>query len=476
VDRARVSDQPRWQVEPQIDALAYDGLVHRLDDGRVQPLAVPYALQTWTADQLQEAHHAVSRSLTPGSPARYRHVVAAGAADEIVAEALALAPELTRDGRTGDALAVLEMGLVAARDEIDVEGEEALLVEMAKTSLDDGSHSPLQRVLYEIGRATERTKRIARLDQLVQAARDVDTADASRVLRSLDELGRFDDWELELWRHAQRFRAAMEIGRRAEERVLSDVEEWGSSAAQPRVQASARAWRGVHLRNRGQAREAAELLQEASQRADRIPSRLANSTNAAIAYLSCGELHAARDAARSAVDLARERRSYLAEAYCEAVIRSVGYRLGELSEPDAELPQAVAALGDTALEAQTYLTEAAIAWRADRLEEGRELAAAADAACLRVGVDGLRVPARALALLCGASAETGELETLARAAEACPDAETAVQGFGLLALLDSDGAPRLRELARKLATTLLSSEPAQRRDVLSLSEATSGVA
>src|SRR5207249_8442609 len=109
------------------------------------------------------AHRALSAALPPGTPLRLRHLAASGAPEEVVDEALLLAPELVREGRTGDAVVVLEEGLSAARRAGERTRETKVLVEFAKTCLVVGTPGAIDRVLYEMCRVESRPDLLRRV-------------------------------------------------------------------------------------------------------------------------------------------------------------------------------------------------------------------------------------------------------------------------------------------------------------------------
>ncbi len=124
---ADVVARPRGMIEPEIEMLITDGMLRRLEDGRLLPLAVAESLQTWTEEQRQAAHRVLAAALPRGVPARLLHLAAAGEPAELIAETLLLGRELVRTGNLGEALPLLAHALDAARRENDATAHENLL-------------------------------------------------------------------------------------------------------------------------------------------------------------------------------------------------------------------------------------------------------------------------------------------------------------------------------------------------------------
>ncbi len=473
---AKATGQPRWSLDPAIEALAGEGMIRRLPDGSVQPLVVPRSLHSWPPERRRAAHHALSIALPPGTPLRLRHLAAAGEPEEVVDEAILLAPELTRQGRAGDAIVVLEEGLSAARRVRDRPRELLVLVEFAKTCLSGTTPHAIDRVLYEFGRTASDDAEIAQIERLLRGAKSAATGDAERALTLLAETGPLADLDLELWRQGQRFSAARRLSIEREEAVLHDIEAWAETSRHRRALASVASWKGLLLNKQGRYEEAARLHRSAAERTERVPGRMASHLNAGLALLDGGHLAEARSAAEALRELASSCRNAFFESHAEVQLRTIRYRLGDASTPDMELVEAVEAVGEPNVWAQALLTESAVAWRAGLSAVARDLASRSVHAYQDAGNDDGVLVARALGLACGAGRNADTLESLARTATICPDTEVAVQVLGLLALADPVRATELRAEARRRLDSCAVLDRAQRRQILSLCEVIEGLA
>jgi hypothetical protein len=472
---AKATGQPRWSVGPAIDALVDEEMVRRLPDGGVEPLVAPRSLQAWSVKRRREAHRALAEMLSPGSPRRLRHLAAAAAPQEFIDEALLLAPDLTRRGRAGDALVVLEEALVAVHRVRDLGRETRVLVEFAKTCLGGATPHAAERALYEFSRATSREAPVPQIEKLLRGARVAGSGDPEDALRLLSEVGAFDDVDLELWRHGLRVRAALRLPLDRSASAVADAEAWAKVTGNPRCLASAAAWRALHLMNEDRPGEAAALHLEAAEHTDRVPARMASQYNAGSCFNAAGRLDDARAAALACREIAASCRNPRFEALAESLLRIVAYRRGEATTPDMELVDAVETLAERTILGHLLVTEAAVAWRAGLLLEARALATRAWSTTHGIRDDTWPTVARSLDLVCGAAAEAEEISRLARAAKGMFDSARAVQVFGLLALAAPGRAAELRSLAAEKAARGRFPDVDARGDVLSVREALEGL-
>jgi serine/threonine-protein kinase len=476
---SKATGQPRWSLDPAIDALADENLIRRHVDGGVEPLAAPRALQAWPAERRRAAHQALAEILAPGTPQRLRHLAAAGASKEFVDEALLLAPHLTREGRSGDALVVLEEALASTRRADDGAREKRVLAEFAKTCLAGGTPHEIDRALYEFSRATVREAPIPQIERLLHGARAAGAGDPEQALRLLAEVDAFDDVDLELWRHGLRVRAALRLPLDRSAVVVAEAEAWANGTGNPRFLASVASWRALQLMSEGREEEAARMHLAASDRTDRVPARMASQYNAGSAFVLGGRLDEARAAAEKCREIAASCRNARYEALAEQLLRSVAYSLAETMSLDPELVEAVEALGEQSLLAQLLLTEAAVAWRAGLPTQAREFAMRSWKLNRRLGDHLLPTMARALEIVCGAPAEPGEIDRLVGAAKSfasvSADPHSAVQALGLLALAAPARARELRALAAEFAACMPTPAAPGRGYVLSVQEALEGL-
>ena len=469
---ATAAGHARWRVDAELDALAAEGLARRLPDGRVQPLAASHARPAWTAEQRRASLAALARALPRGTPLRLRHLAAAGEPHEVVEEASVLAPALVRDGRTGDALVVLEQGLAAAREDGDAAGETRLCVELTQAALTAGSKAVIESALYELSRARGLPEMNESLRSLLTGALDSLGPDPQRALGRLGHVSFADRPLLELFRHTYRLRAARNEPPETVARMLDEIEPWARACGLHAAQTSFSAWKAVQAYSSGRHAEAAQLHLQAAATAERVHGRASCHLNAGLAFLEAGDLGNAATAGAELMRLATERRIPTYAAYAEWIVRQCRYRTGEALVVDRELLDAVALLADPGLSALIELQEAAVAWRMGERGAALPLCDAAAESSRRAGNDKLTMLARALGLACGATARRGEIARLVRCALAAREPGMAVEALALLAVgrPEKDRA-RLRALARPLRDGLARSDLDARRIVVSLREA-----
>ena len=472
----RVTGQAKWAIESALEALDQSGMVRRLADGAVQPLVVPQSLHSWPPERRRSAHKALSIALAPGTPMRLRHLAAAGEPDEVADEAMLLAPELTRQGRTGDALVVLEEGLSAARRAQDKARETQVLVEFAKTCLAEGTPRSFDRALYEIGRAADTSAPpLPQIVRLLHGARAAVTGDPEEALSLLADTAPFGDLDLELWRQGQRFRASRRLPLARESAVVAEVSEWAGMARHPRATASVTAWRALHLVRLGRPQEAADLHLDAARRTDRTPARMASQFNAGVAFAGCGRLDEARAAAEACRAIAAACRNQRYEGQAQFLLRAISYRSGTADRPDIEFVEAVESLGDPHLTASALLTEAAVAWRCGDLRAATLLAQRSSHDWEQLGEQGWLVVSRALGLLTCGNPGSSELGRLIEEAAALSSAPEAFQALGLLALADPGRATQVRSLALRRRSEVLAGQQEIVGQILTVDEVLEGL-
>ena len=472
---ARASGEPRWRLDPEVDALAESGLVRRLADGRVQPLVMAHALEVWDDDKRRAAHHALAAALPQGTPLRLRHLASAAESGEVVHEALVIAAGLVRQGRAGDAQMVLNQALDALRSGGSAASAAAVLTAFAWACVTEGTLTAVERALYELGRASAQSKDRVRVEELLHGAKEAISGDAKRALRVLGRMPPFEDGELELQRHALRFRASQRLPIEAQERLLQELERWAAASAHPRAAANMASWRALHLLRAGRCAEAARLHLQAAQSTESAAATAASYVNAALTYLEIGNLTEARDAAASAREAAYACRRAGYEAWALVVLRAVDYRMAATTTCDAELADLAASLGDPHLGAMAYLTEAAVAWRAGDLAAARDLAGRAAERWRAAGERPSEIVARTLQIAAGAEADDDEVAAIVRDTAEIESDDVAAEALGLLAIARPDGAETLRTQAAERVRRAAPANPAYRWPVLSPVEAIQGV-
>ncbi len=467
----RVAERPRWMLEPEVELLVSDGLVQRLDDGRLQPLVIPEALQVWPEDRRRAAHRVLADALPHGAPERLQHLAAAGEPAEVIAEAIVLGRELVNQGQIEPALAALSQALDSARREDDATSYGQVLHEYARACLSAGTPAAVNEALYELGRAPEACTGLAHLREFLLAALETQQGDPDRALTMLDACSPFDDEDLELWRHSQRARASERLPIERQATVIDEIGAWAEESGNSRARSNHRTW-SASLRQRQQRfAEAAELHLEGAGEDVAAPARMAGLLNAGAAFLEVGRLTESLAAARSGVELAKSCRHPLYEAYAESLVRDIRYRLAESDEPDHELLAAVAAIGAPALEAVVAMTEAAFAWRSGEPQTARELATRSAAIWSATGYRGPYLIARGLEVDCGDPLGDGEAAALIEEAKAEDDPFAAVQLLGLLAPHVGPLREPLRAALTHVAAAIPEDAHDDRREVISVREA-----
>ncbi len=481
---AAVTGWAETRVATTLDALARDGRV-RCDDHGAWELAAPFASDTvWTPSQRRCAHAALAATFAPGTEGRLAHLVAAAsldgpeahddrAAEEIAHEAVALARRRAREGRVGPAIAALSEAMMASRRlglAADAPAHHALLAAWVSLALADGTPHALDRVHYEICRASTRTADVEHLSALVRAALGARSGGA-RGLSLADAVEPFADPELERCRHAVRVQAARRASLADEARVVDELARWADATGDDAARAQYAEWCG-RLRYR-QLRfvEAAQLHEQSLQLEPTARRRLGALTGAASAWLDALRPdRAATFAQQLCAEAAACKHPYF-EAWGEYLVRAAAYRNGAPLTPDLELTRLVAQLGVRDLEALATVNEAAIAWRCGDRDVARQLASHAHALWVASGwVPGAGL-ARSLAVASGAPIDRAELDVLSAWAATSPLVRVGLQSLALLATAVPSRVKDFAALASPLLAAVPDAEQKCRLEVLSSREA-----
>ncbi|WP_437727721.1 protein kinase domain-containing protein [Sorangium sp. So ce861] len=483
---AAAMEQPAWRIEAEIEDLALAGAARRLPDGRVEPLAAPDAARSpaW----LRRAHRAIAEALGPGEDARLFHLLAscedeplAGpGASELAREAALLARRRAAEGQLGQAVAALREGLLALRRHAGAAGAAAepeavaLFALWVEIALAEGTPSALDRVVYELSRAAPLPAALGQLEGLAQAALAF-AAGSERALAMAEAVAPFADPALERRRQGLRVLAARCAVSDRLHAVVDEVTRWAAGAGDPAAQAALAGWLGRLRYQEGRYEEAAALHAEAAQGEPWLAARIAEMNYAAGARMEAFRHEDAIALAREARELAARCRHAHGEVTAAWIERTAAYRAGGAPEPDPAFVGEVAEVGVPELEGLVSMTEAAVAFRADRLELAAELAERARRIWTAMGKRWAAALARSLAIRCGRDAAPGEAEALAEQAVACPVPDIGLQILGLL------GArfPEVRAGRASAAGQLGGSVPRGcwhlRLDVLSVDEALAAI-
>ncbi|WP_437588278.1 protein kinase domain-containing protein [Sorangium sp. So ce1000] len=479
------------RVAAEVAAWVHGGLARRdgerlvidrdaLDDLEAERTLRPSAP---AAGQSAEQHRAAARELSPSAAGRLFHLIAgqdarrgASAAD-VAAEAVTTALLLAHAGQLGRAIAVLSEGLLAARRGArrrgagEGWGEARLLGCWVQIAISDGKPRALDRVLYEICRAGERTAELAALEGLVRAALAVRTMGSDRALAMLDaSVPPFADLELDRVRQHLRVLAARRGPAEREEAVLAEVSAWAAARGDAEAEASLADWLGRLRYRQGRFEEAAQLHACAAEAGRWTTARIDARLNGASALMEAFAFDAAREQAEAGRALARGCRHAYFEGRAEWLLRTVAYRSGQAEAPDHELVELAARLDVAFLEGAVCLTEAAVAWRAGRLDEALALAERAARSLVGTTEAGVLL-ARSLALACGGAGTEADALALAERAARCSAPGVGIQALALLSRVCPAVQPALREAAGPLTAAIPRRRWGERMDILSVAEA-----
>ena len=161
---------------------------------------------------------------------------------------------------------------------------------------------------------------------------------------------------------------------------------------------------------------------------------------------------------------ARARQPYL-EARAAWIVRSCGYRIGEIFEVDHDLLAAVARLRTPWVESLVMLNEAAVAWRSGAYDEARALASEVQGVSDALGRSERSLIARCIAIASGASVSAEEKASLLARARACAVPGLGMQAIGLL------GVDVTSDTALSLARQVPEARWGKRMEVMSVDEA-----
>ena len=332
---------------------------------------------------------------------------------------------LAEEGRAERALALAEVGVWAAWEAGDANGEQELLELWARLAMAAEAPGPIDRALYQLDRAPVPTLVHERLGTLLHAWKATLAGEFDRAHGLATGLGPMADPELEIWRQATRVAAARRAGIPAEEALLGELEGW--AAQDPDREAKRLGWLGNLRYRQGLFQEAADLHLASAARKRAADARLSARVNAAAALLDAARHQEAATLALACRQEAKRLRHPLYEGRATWTERAAAYRSGRWPAPDPELLEAAALLGPF-LHANLGLLEAASAWRQGRCPAAVAAAETAARGFRQVGFEGLEAVAWALAAAAGGAPDP---DLWGRAAALAPDFR--IQALGLLA-------------------------------------------
>jgi hypothetical protein len=414
-------------------------------------------------------HRAIADRMPPGADGRLGHLLAAEAHDDAAEEARTVASRALADGHLRRARAAAAWGLVGARSAGDAAQARVLLGLLVTAALADGTREALEAGLHAAGDGDDPERCRSRLRDALAESAGIVPAGAEEA--SLPSRAGAPPEEASPRAQSRAERPNARGPAAAEAVVEFDTSLLAPSPvapSRPRPGGDAPRWNlPRRLAAAGRHAEAAEAALGTLH--DGLPpaTRLSVLLDAATALLEARDLDAVTTLATEVRAAAVPRGLGLAEARATALLRAIDYRRGSASAPDLALVEGARVLGPpAAVLASICLTEAAVAWRTSRYEDGARLARmAADAAPDASPTNTL---AYALAMVCeGRGTETACNAVLIRG-DACGPA-VALQARALVALFRPSGDPQALALAEALAQRL--PHPDQVREVLSPAEA-----
>lgn len=426
-------------------------------------------------EQRVQAHRAIAFILSPGDDMRLYHLLAAGLPLDAAREAVVIAARHATAGNMRAAIALLAEGLRAARDERAVVEESRILVLWTKTALAEGTPRAMDRVLYELTRARSTDPELRRLETLLLAAIAAPKPGWTNVLDMVDRLVFFADPELERWRYRIRITAvAFRATASLIADVLGDVETWAEQSNEPLAELTLTEGRARQRYLEGRFDDAAALYARAATLETSTPARIDAMLRSASALLEAFRHEDAVRVAEEARSIAARFRNPYWEGRAEWLLRSVQYRTRQTRGADMELVDAVTLVGTDDVEALVCLNEAAAAMRAENREMARELAGRAATLWLASDRPYPTMMARALAIACGATTDTDEVEALATRAKTCTLPGIGLQTLGLLGRVFPEMRPSWQHALADLEKSVPRDHWQDWMDVLSMDEAWEG--
>jgi hypothetical protein len=328
---------------------------------------------------------------------------------------------------------MIELRLAEERDRAaHGRGVPRLLTVLLRTAIFAGTERWLDRALYQIGRISERTDHLDRLEKLTRVAKLSLGRDTDRALALADALGPFDDFDLESIRQSARIMAARSGPTNRTSEINRSVESWAQAQNASRVTYQLRAAWAWEASSRGEYDRATELAQQGLEQADTHRMRALALITVGTFALEAHRLDLVRETAGPALEIAYAARHAHFAVRAESLLRCAAYRADATRDPDVELVDAVAFVRVPNIEGIVTLTEGAVAWRAGDTALARELALLAEACWKQIGQVGAAVLARCLAVVCGHQLPAAEFPTIIDRIRTCPDSCTQFQAAGLL--------------------------------------------
>lgn len=332
---------------------------------------------------------------------------------------------LVAAGRVDEAISLLELGVLRARDAGYAPTEEALVQRYVMAVLSDEGPGPIDRALrvLDTGQAMPGT---AAWLALLRARLEVARGEGARAVSRMRAVAAMPTVEGEVKRRAVLCRAALVTSPEAAERIAEEALE--VTGGRGEVEAERLGWLGMIRYRQARYTDAAALHRRAGAMRTTDRGRMSCLINEGAAWLEAGELALARQVAEHAGDMARSARHGQMEAWAAWIARSAAYRADDAHEASEERLDAALHLGSYT-GAMHGAVESAIAWRSGDVVLARRLVMRTIPAGLEGGQRGLALLAAGLGAVLGLDlADAVDLSTL----EGVPPL-MAVQVIGLLA-------------------------------------------
>ncbi|MCA9757921.1 MAG: serine/threonine protein kinase [Candidatus Eisenbacteria bacterium] len=453
------------QIEEALEALEQGEWVVRLAGDRVLCRVV-----TRQVLRLREGvTHESLALLGSGSEARLQLLQSTGRKEAVPDEALEVARQLYRSGELGRAVAVLHTGLLGARNLDGAPREPDLLELMLSVSFQIGTRASLETCLHEFGRRMHHTPRINDLENLARAAVWGISGNSERAISMLESLTPFRPARLERWRWAAMIVAAGSLPVERHGALVTAAVRWAARQRDSEIRSSVESWLGWFSYRTGDYAAAITHHRHAAATTGQASKRVDSLVSAASAAMEAGRPEEARTIAESALAECRALRNNRLELRAEWLIRVARYRGGVRDAPDWELLRAAGRTPLSIHRALVWLTEGAVAWRAQEHRVAGELASRAAKDWLAQSKPCQAALSRALGIASGVRASETEVQEISRDALECDAPDVTVQILALLAL----GGARVADGSVRAAIGELESKayPPGRLDVLSVEEA-----
>lgn len=364
---------------------------------------------------------------------RVHALFAEGNVEEGARCTIELALQYAMGGQLSAATRVLSDGLRLVREYNAVSEEVAILTMLSKVALAEGTPRAYDQALYELARAKTANRAIGQLRELMQASLEASGARKAQAREAVEALGALSDPVLERARH--RIRIASVAARASAVQIaemVRDIEAWWRNSRDPQAELAFVEGQARQRYHEGRFEEASELYLLGAARETWATARIDMLLRSASASMEAFQHEAAAKTADEARRLAAQSRHAYWEGRAEWVLRSVQYRTGNTSGADMEFVRAVELVGANDLEALVCFNEAAAAMRGQEYDCARTLADRAATIWRNMERPPAEAFARALAIACGASTDSSEVDKLVAIATSCAVRGIGIQTLGLL--------------------------------------------